>query len=106
MNALTHTFTIETDVALPPHPRPGKPVRSAVRLAVEALRTAPDGGSIFIPAAVFSGLSGRPIWRVSQTAALYGTGWFACRSTDGGVRIWRLTEPTREVARRYGKAAA
>ena len=109
MNALTHNFVIETDIPVPPrrrHRLPGREKSSPIRFAVEALRDAPDGSSILIPSAVFSSMAGRPIWRVSSVASLYGAGWYACRTVDGGVRIWRVGKPPLDVARKFGTAAA
>ena len=98
MNDLTHQFTIETDIP-PPTSLHWDRRRSPICDAIGTVAEGPIGGSVFIPNALFAKQKTKPIMRVTTKAwQKLGRGWFTCRTVEGGVRIWKMSEPKKAAA--------
>lgn len=79
-------FTIEKNHPIPPDTRTATP-KGAVRAAMETLLAGKIGDSVFVPGIKRSTVDvHRHRW--------FPRGVFTIRTVEGGVRIWKIAEPS------------
>jgi hypothetical protein len=81
---------IDMDVPIPADGHSGLP--GIITQSLRALADAPIGASVFIV--------GKKPHRLGPYIASAGSGfgWYAARSVEGGVRVWKIAEPKKRPA--------
>jgi len=84
-------FNIETDH---PIPSPRVRIKNGARAAIRALSLSNVGASVFFPSVDGRTPKSLAVSINSMANSVGGNGWYTLRKVEGGVRIWKLAEPS------------
>jgi len=82
------TYSIETSVPIPARTGPGHRNPESVAGVIRKLMESPIGASVLFPPE-------KTLAARRQSQMIGGPAWCLTRKVDGGLRVWRVAEPSK-----------